>query len=146
MIHWESQLERDAVLLFEFSTGVLVYREQPLTTYYTLKGKTRRYTPDFELTLASGEVRLIEVKPAEKLLGSKEHLRFERITEHFIEQGRSFKILTDHEIRQSALLENLRLMMRHRGQILSPLARRRFRRASGWHTRNFIFRCSHIIR
>lgn len=126
MIHWESQLERDAVLLFEFSNGVIAYREQPLTTYYTLNGKTRRYTPDFELTLSTGEVVLIEIKPAAKLLDLDESLRFKRIQEHFTGNGRPFRILTDREIRRPALLENLRLLMRNRRGSISPFERRRF--------------------
>ena len=34
MIHWESLLERDAIMLFEFSPGVASYREQPFSTYF----------------------------------------------------------------------------------------------------------------
>lgn len=130
MIHWESQLERDAVFLFEFSPGVSTYREQPLTTYYTLDGKTRRYTPDFELTLNTGEVILIEIKPAEKLLEPTEGRRLARISEHFASNGQAFRILTDKEIRQEVLLNNLRLLLRHRHEPLTHFERRRFRRAA----------------
>lgn len=128
MIHWESQLERDAVYLFEFSPGVVTYREQPLTTYYTLDGKTRRYTPDFELSLSTGEVILVEIKPSEKLRDPDERRRFERIREHFADIGKPFQILTDVEIRQPALLENLRMVARHRVTSLSHLERQTFRR------------------
>jgi hypothetical protein len=128
MIHWESQLERDAVYLFEFSSGVTSYREQPLTTYYTLDGKTRRYTPDFELTLYTGEVILIEVKPSEKLSDPDERHRFERIGEHFSSMGNSFRILTELEIRQKELLENLRMVARYRGACLLPTERLAFRK------------------
>lgn len=126
MIHWESQIERDAVYLFEFSSGVTSYREQPLTTYYTLDGKTRRYTPDFELTLSTGEVVMIEVKPEEKLRDPDERRRLKRIQEHFASNGQSFRILTDREIRQLELLENLRMLMRHRGKPLSRFQWLRF--------------------
>lgn len=145
MIHWESQLERDAVFLFEFSPGVVMYREQPLTTHYMLDGKTRRYTPDFELTLSSGEVILIEIKPAEKLLDPDENRRFKRIHEHFANSAQPFRILTDREIRQSdALLENLRLLMRHRREALSAFECRRFCRALYWSARYFVHRCCHV--
>lgn len=124
MIHWESQLERDAVYLFEFSPGVAAFREQPLTTYYTLDGKTRRYTPDFEIISRAGEAVLIEIKPAAKLLDPDESDRFRRIEEHFASHGRAFRILTDREIRQPVLLENLRLLMRNRRAPASPFERR----------------------
>lgn len=126
MIHWESQLERDAVYLFEFSPGVVAFREQPLTTYYTLDGKTRRYTPDFEVILGAGEAVLIEIKPASKLLDPHESRRFRRIKEHFADHGRAFRLLTDREIQQPVLLENLRLLMRSRRTPPSPFERRCF--------------------
>jgi len=145
MIHWESQLERDAVYLFEFSSGVSAYREQPLTTHYPIDGKSRRYTPDFEITFCTGEVTLIEIKPEEKLLDPKEQRRFEHIHEHFARNAQPFRIMTDREIRQSEnLLENLRFLMRHRGEVLSAFACRRFCRAFYWSARYFIRRCRHV--
>jgi len=125
MIHWESQLERDAVFLFEFSPGVTAYREQPFTTYYALDGKTRRYTPDFELTLSTGELLVIEVKPAAKLKDPDMAKRFARIRDHFASNDRPYRILTDTEIRQSALLENLKIILRHRRAALTSFERRR---------------------
>ncbi|WP_051180261.1 TnsA endonuclease N-terminal domain-containing protein [Caballeronia insecticola] len=71
-VAFESLIERDALLLFEFSRGVVSYREQPYSIYYSFEEKTRKYTPDFELTLASGAVLLIEVKPEEKALAPDE--------------------------------------------------------------------------
>jgi hypothetical protein len=137
-VHWESQLERDAVLLFEFSTGVKTYREQPITTYYALDGKTRRYTPDFEITLVSGQVILIEIKPEERLNSADERHRFNRITEHFAEQGRLFVVFTERDIRHPILLENLRLLFRHRCTPWSAFERRRFRRTAQCRTRIFV--------
>jgi hypothetical protein len=126
MIHWESQLERDAVFLFEFSPGVVSFREQPIRTFYTLDGKTRRYTPDFELTLRTGVAPLIEVKPAERIARPDEARRFRAIEHHFACHGRPFQILTEYQIRQSELLENLRLAMRHRTGTYSPQTRRHY--------------------
>lgn len=124
-IHWESQLERDAVLLFEFSEGIISYREQPLTTHYELDSKIRRYTPDFEITLSTGEVQLIEVKPALKLLAPKERLRFDRIKDHFSQKGYLFRFLTDKEIRHPTLLVNLKTLVRYRSAPLSDFDKRR---------------------
>lgn len=124
MIHWESQLERDAVLLFEFSPGVTAYQEQPFTAHYTIDDKTRRYTPDFEITLTSGETVVIEIKPEQKLLEPVTKRKFEHILRYFDRRGQPFLLLTEANIRQAELLENLRLLVRHRGRPLSTFERR----------------------
>jgi hypothetical protein len=127
MIHWESQLERDAVLLFEFSGGVAAYREQPLRTHYTLDGKTRRYTPDFEITFQTGEVLLIEVKPSAKVKEPEEARRLARVKEHFRSEGSSLRIITEIEIRQEQLLANLRALFRYRRPLLNAIEQRKWR-------------------
>ena len=126
MIHWESQLERDAIMLFEFSPGIAAYREQPLKTQYVIDGKVRRYTPDFELTFNSGSKELIEIKPAQKLLCREELRRFACIQGHLNANGHVFRILTEREIRQSVLLENLNVLLRYRQAALTPFERRVF--------------------
>lgn len=123
MIHWESQLERDAVYLFEYSPGVLRYREQPFTCFYTLGDQTRRYTVDFEVVLRNGETIYIEVKPAEKLQIPEIREKFERIQQHFSEHRHTYRILTDVEIRQPTLLENLKLLSRYGSARLSEYDR-----------------------
>lgn len=133
MIHWESQLERDAVLLFEFSPGILAYREQPIRIHYSLDGKTRRYTPDFEVTLHTSDVHFIEVKPLEKTLDPEESNRLRRIQEHFERDGNTLRIITEIDIRQPVLLENLRVLFRYRRAALCAfdqrMARKRFNSA-----------------
>jgi hypothetical protein len=44
-VEWESLLERDAILLFEFSPGVVSYQEQPEMIEYEQDGVMRRYYP-----------------------------------------------------------------------------------------------------
>ncbi len=126
MIHWESQLERDAVYIFEFSPGVIKYQEQPFKTHYTFEGQTRRYTPDFTVTLSTGECIVVEVKPAERLLDPSERRRFDRIANHIQQLGFPFQILTEQEIRRPHLLENLQWLHRYRGERLTSFERRRF--------------------
>jgi hypothetical protein len=125
MVHWESLLERDAAMLFEFSPGVSSFREQPHTYFYTVNGRMRRYTPDFELTLTNGEVWLVEVKPAIRFRQPEEAARFARIAEYFGSQGINFRILTDETIRQPVLLSNLRMLCRYRESALTSHERRR---------------------
>lgn len=123
-VAFESLIERDALLLFEFSRGIVSYREQPYSIHYPLDGRTRKYTPDFELTLASGAVLLVEVKPEEKALAADEQRRLRRIGEHFSELGVAFRVLMDTQIRRGALLRNLNTLFPYLDNTLSELQRR----------------------
>lgn len=123
-VAFESLIERDALLLFEFSRGIVSYREQPFSIYYPLGGSSRKYTPDFELTLVSGAVLLIEVKPEEKALAADEQRRLRRIGEHFSELGLPFRVLMDTQIRRGALLRNLSTLFPYLSNALSGLQRR----------------------
>ena len=67
MIHYEGLLERDAILLFEMSPNIVRYREQPEAILYPDGARLRKYTPDFELCLMSGELVIVEIKPAHSL-------------------------------------------------------------------------------
>jgi len=124
MIHWESQLERAAVLLFEYSPGIAAYREQPIKIHYTLDGKTRRYTPDFELTLRTGEIQYIEVKPLVRAQEPVEARRLERIREYFYSDGYTYRVITEADIQKPQLLENLNICSRYHCEVLTALERR----------------------
>lgn len=123
-VAFESLIERDALLLFEFSRGIVSFREQPYSIYYPFEGRSRKYTPDFELVLASGAVLLVEVKPEKKALAPDEERRLWRIGEHFSELGAPFRVLTDTQIRRGALLHNLSTLFPYLGKALSELQRR----------------------
>jgi hypothetical protein len=113
MIAWESQLERDAIFLFEFSQGVLRYIEQPERVYFPQKGTPGVYIPDFQLECANGEMLQIEIKPFKKLEKPETAERFKAITEHYQRCGRRFQILTELEIRREPLISNLRCLNYH---------------------------------
>lgn len=119
MIHWESLLERDAIMLFEFSPGVASYREQPFSTYFFFEGRMRRYTPDFEITFPCGRVELIEVKPSSKIQRADVQIRFQAIQSHFKALGCSLRFVTDVHIRRGALLKNLFTIYGYRTPSLS---------------------------
>ncbi|WP_321853614.1 TnsA endonuclease N-terminal domain-containing protein, partial [Paraburkholderia tropica] len=100
-VSFESLLERDALLLFEFSPGVAAYREQPLFTFYRHGDRMRKYTPDFEVTFVDAGTRLIEVKPDYKLRDTEEVDRLTCLAEHFQRLGTDFQVLSETEIRRS---------------------------------------------
>lgn len=110
MVQWESTLERDAILLFEFSNGIKHYQEQPALIIYEQDGEMRRYFPDFSLTLSTGEVIHAEVKPISKFNSVDVVNKFDAIIKHYDRIGRNFKILVDSDIRTEPRLTNLKLL------------------------------------
>jgi hypothetical protein len=110
MIHHEGQLELEAIFLFETSPRIVRYREQPVTIRYPDpdEAELRKYTPDFELVLATGEQIYVEVKPTASLLHQKVQHKLSCVAEHMRRAGMAFVILTDEVIRQEPRLSNLR--------------------------------------
>lgn len=107
MVAWESLLERDAIVLFELSPGVIAYEEQPSIEQYYEGTASRKYYPDFALTLRNGSVAHVEVKPKKKLSNKLVHARLNLIAANYQRQSRQFWILTDEEIRKQPRLSNL---------------------------------------
>lgn len=141
MVAWESQLERDALYLFEFSPGVLEFREQPERVQFATEDSSFVYIPDFELLLRDGTIRHVEIKPAAKLAKPDVAQRFTAIATHYDRIERSFQILTEENIRREPLLENLKRLAYHASRVpadalddlvtrLSILPARTFRGAS----------------
>ena len=120
MIQWESQLERDAILLLEYSSGILAYQEQPRKIIYVIDDKIKTYFPDFEVLHIDRRQGYIEVKPHEIARRPDQVERFTRITDKFADEGSYFMVLTEKNIRKEHLLSNLRLADRHRSGSIRP--------------------------
>jgi|GEM_PF-2111163 len=114
MIPWESGLEKDSCLLFEFSAGIKTYRAyQEREIYYDGPIQKSCYI-DFLLELHSGQSLLIEVKDERKLAEPAVRKKYALIAEHLQRQGRSFRLLTDAQINQEPRRSNLRKIAYHR--------------------------------
>ena len=109
-VAWESQLEQKACNVFEFSQLVVTYREQPLTVRITGSPFVSKYTPDFELTLITGERVFVEIKPAAKLMDTAIRNRLIAISEYFLESEQRLVIITDEELNYPDLQRNLKLL------------------------------------
>jgi len=112
MVQYESPLERDAILLFEFSSGIKHYQEQPELINYERDGEMRRYFPDFSLTLSTGELIHVEVKPISEFYSVETVNKFNAVIQHYNRVGRNFKILVDSDIRKEPRLRNLKRLAR----------------------------------
>lgn len=108
MVHHEGLLELDAIYLFETMAQIGSYTEQPETITYPDGNRVRRYTPDFELKLTSGERVLIEVKPLVYAEKPEMQHKLGRITEHFGRMGQRYLVLTDAFLRTEPRLRNLK--------------------------------------
>jgi len=108
MVEYESILESDAILLFEFSSAVVNYQEQPALVYYAMNETMHKYYPDFRLDLVDGTSIYIEVKPSQKLIPKQAKQKYLAITDHFQNQGELFLVLTEKEIRREPLIGNLK--------------------------------------
>lgn len=106
MVAWESLLERDAILLMEFSRGILSFREQPERIIYHSGAESREYFPDFVVDFGH-TIAHIEVKPTAQLRTPKVSQKLSHIFTHYDRQGRIFLILDETRIRQQPLLDNL---------------------------------------
>lgn len=119
MVHHEGLLELDAIYLFETSPLIVRYREQPLTIRYADGNRLRRYTPDFELLLETGEIVLVEIKPESRLRAEDVRHTLDQIKEHMVRGSVSFIVLTDQVIRREPRLANLKWIY-HRAARVPP--------------------------
>lgn len=119
MIAWESQLERRACYLFEFSTGVEGFREQPITFKVPFYDRIKRYTPDFELILASGEIVYVEIKPLSKLEDTDVLAFYNNVSIQLNREGYQFIVITDDELINPIRERNLVVLRAYQQQLLS---------------------------
>jgi hypothetical protein len=114
MMPFESLLERDAFLLFEFSPGVIEYKAQPEKIYFQQDNKQRLYFPDVRIDLVNGEYLHVEVKPKSKLKNQILVQRLNAIHLHYKEtEASGFMVFDESVIRREPLLTNLKLLAYH---------------------------------
>jgi len=108
VVHWESPLERDAIMLFEMHPLVISYQEQPSEEiYYDRSGQAKSCYPDFLLRLAHGGQVLIEIKRNVDLNRPSVTEKLGLIALRFAEQERAYRILSEAQIRREPLRTNL---------------------------------------
>lgn len=115
--HFESSLERDALLLADMDPNVSKFNTQPLTIEFTHNNKARTYTPDLLIEYKDGSKLLIEIKFRKDLKENWAVLKpkFKAAIKYCRSQPQTkFKILTEVEIRTEQLknakfLKNLQI-------------------------------------
>lgn len=117
-VHHEGLLERDAITLFEAHQRVVQYREQPLVIHYPDGQRLRRYTPDFELLLETGETLLVEIKPERSLQTADVQHKLRCIAAHMERTAQSFVVVDSSVIRKEPRLSNLRQILQQADHLM----------------------------
>ena len=113
LLPWESQLERDALIILDLIPEVDDIAVQPFKLNYQFDGRERVYFPDILITGDFGR-KVIEVKPKHNL-GKPENLkRFPVIETVLAEKGYQFEIWTEDDIRREPRSSNVRSLSPHR--------------------------------
>jgi hypothetical protein len=116
-IPFESSLERDFLVLLDFDPTVVDVRGQPIRIdYVDSVGRSRHYTPDFLVEYDEGDVVLYEVKYRSTLREEWALLKpkFRGARKYAKARGWRFSIITDQEIRGTAMLANARFLRPYR--------------------------------
>jgi hypothetical protein len=108
MVEHEGLLELDAIYLFEVLPSVVAYTEQPKTVTYPDGDQVRRYTPDFELILRSGERLLVEVKPSERLKTEAVAHKIDAVQRRLERDNEQLMVLTEESLRREPRQSNAR--------------------------------------
>lgn len=116
--HFESSLERDALLICEFDPAVKAFSTQPRRFNFTLNGKSRHYTPDILIEYHDGRKVYVEIKYRDNL--KKDWLELKpkfkaAIHELKNEPNTRFKILTEIEIR-TVFLKNITFLLPYKSR------------------------------
>ncbi len=111
----ESFLEFDACFHLEYSGAVKRFEAQPEGFYYFFNGKNFPYTPDFLVIDYDNKPYFLEVKPSEHITNTDFLQRFPAKQQEAIKMGSPLKLVTEKQIRESPVLNNLKLLHRYAG-------------------------------
>ena len=97
-----SGLEHGFALISEYAINIVAIEEQPEKFRVPADPKPFYAIPDFKVTLDTGEVEYVEVKPSRQ--AEKKKKRLDAIKEHITSLGFNYKVMTEKEIRRSDML------------------------------------------
>ncbi len=116
LVPWESELERDCVVLAEFRPSVLAIAAQPHTVEVWTDESSFEHTPDY--LLGTGQAaeadEVVEVKPAARALQPEIERRLRISAAAHRALGFTFSVLGEAEIRAQPWLANAILLLRYR--------------------------------
>lgn len=117
LVPWESELERDCVVLAEFRPAVRAIVAQPHTLEAWSDADSFEHTPDYLLRsggAAEDDDEVVEVKPGARALEPETERRLRISAAAHRALGFSFSVLGEAEIRAQPRLANATLLLRYR--------------------------------
>lgn len=116
LVPWESELERDCVVLAEFRPSVRAIVAQPHTLEAWSDAESFEHTPDYLLRLgqAGEDDEVVEVKPGVRALQPETERRLRISAAAHRALGFSFSVLGEAEIRAQPRLANAEILLRYR--------------------------------
>ena len=124
MVAFESLIEQDYLYVLDYEREVVFFEEQPLSIEYVWDGKKLRYTPDFHVI--RGEIHeLVECKPLVFVNTEDNQRKFSVAQTWCKDQGWSFSVITDQDLRQSHRLSNIKLLTRYARWPISDSSKQR---------------------
>ncbi|NJN55822.1 MAG: hypothetical protein HC804_14405 [Anaerolineae bacterium] len=122
VVQFESEQERKLILLLERDATVVDFISQPETlTFIAENGRTRQYTPDFQVWRRSGQVELHEVTVAQRRQTKETSQQREAAAQQICQQrGWTYHIHTEETLPTGYEYANL--------DALAPVPRRCLRR------------------
>ncbi|MFC7699455.1 TnsA endonuclease N-terminal domain-containing protein [Bradyrhizobium sp. GCM10028915] len=126
LVSGDSLLEIDALFLLDYDGGFEDVVAQPFTIEIEVRGRLRRWTPDFLIVRKDSQDELVEVKILSWLYHSDPtkaalaRARLDALRSACSRRGFSFMLLTEDEIRVEPRLYNAHIAHRHNGPLVSP--------------------------
>ena len=144
-IRCQGQLEGAAATILVACPAVAHIQEQPLTIWYQWReqGNTLHIqllqaapdvrprkeanagcsyiVPDFLVEMASGQKRLVEVKPSDRLAKPLAQRKLSVARQYAATEGWAFHLVTEKELLQGPLLSNVQLVGRYRQATTDPV-------------------------
>jgi len=105
----ESKLEQDYFNLLNFERRVM-FVAQPESIRYRHGDNLRRYTADFEIVHDDGTTYVDEIKFEDQTLSERFQEKCLLLTRFFENQDKTFRVLTERDIRIGTRAENLRFL------------------------------------
>lgn len=126
MVHWESQIERDAILLLDVDPEIVAFREQPARIVYAQDGELKEHYPDLYVETKTS-VAFVEVKTDKDAEDLDVKLRTALLTRLLAVQGIGYAVLVESEIRKNPRLKNAQYIHRYGKQPIDVYEEERIR-------------------
>lgn len=112
MIPHETLVEKDLLILLDYSKDVTHIESQPYAIPYKFEGKPYTYYPDFRVTEA-GKTVIYECKAEKYLLTERNQVKYTAADAWCRKQDFEFRVISDKEIRAGYRLSNIKFMRRY---------------------------------